>query len=149
MQMISPKETRQVPIREGLFTTPISPYEQVRLLGGECLSCGEVALGQRSICPNCGSDRVREVPLSTSGKLWTYTVIRHRPPGEYKGPDPFVPFGIGLVELPEGVRVLSLIGCEIEKLRIGMELKLEVFKLFKDDQGKEVVAFRFKPIQEG
>lgn len=146
MQFISPKEIKQIPIREGLFTTPISPPDQVRLLGSQCQSCGEVSLGKRSTCPSCGSNQVTEAPLSPRGKLWTYTVIRHRPPGEYKGADPFVPFGIGLVELPEGIRVLSLIECEIDKLKIGMELQLEVFKLFDNEGGNEVIAFRFRPI---
>jgi uncharacterized OB-fold protein len=146
MQSISAKKIKQVPIREGLFATPLSPADQVRLLGSQCQSCGEVSLGKRSACPNCGSNQVREVPLSHKGKLWTYTVIRHRPPGEYKGPDPFVPFGEGLVELPEGIRVLSPIECELDKLKIGMELQLEVFKLFENEDGNEVIAFRFRPI---
>jgi hypothetical protein len=88
-------------------------------------------------------------PLSRRGKLWTYTVIRHRPPGDYKGADPFVPFGLGLVELPEGIRVLSPLDCALDKLKIGMDLELEVFPYFRDQEGKEVMAFKFKPVQEG
>ena len=135
----------QVPIREGLFTMPLYPTEQVRLVGSKCHACGEVSLGTVSSCANCTGEDMEEITLSRRGKLWTYTVIRHRPPGNYKGPDPFVPFGLGLVELPEGVRVLSpLTGCDVDNLKIGMDLELVVDKLYEDADGNEVMAFKFK-----
>ncbi len=78
--------------------------------------------------------------------MWTYTVIRHKPPGDYKGPDPFVPFGLGLVEMPEGIQVLSPLQCEPERLKVGMEMELEVYPLYLDENGNEVLAFRFRPV---
>jgi len=83
-------------------------------MGSKCKDCGEVALGKRQGCSNCGGENLEGAPLGRRGKLWTYTVIRHKPPGDYKGPDPFVPFGLGLVELPEGIRVLSPIQCDLD-----------------------------------
>ena len=142
-------EGNRIPIREGLLTTPLVPQEKVTLLGSKCGKCGEISLGKRVQCSNCGASRLEEMPLSKKGKLWTYTVIRHRPPGDYKGPDPFVPFGLGLVELPEGIRVLSPLYCALDKLKIGMDLELQVFPYFRDQEGKEVMAFKFKPVQEG
>ena len=41
------------------------------------------------------------------------------PPGAYKGPEPFVPFALGLVELPEGLRVMSPLEGDIDALKIG------------------------------
>jgi uncharacterized OB-fold protein len=87
---------------------------------------------------------VQPIALGNLGTLWTFTVVRHRPPGNYKGPDPFVPFGIGLVELPEGVRVMSPIRCEPAELRIGMRLAFEPL-LRSDGDGREVVGFVFAP----
>ncbi len=139
-------EQKQVPIREGLFTMPLSPLEQVQLAGSKCHSCGEVSLGKRSTCPNCGNDDIEEIALSRRGKLWSYTVIRHRPPGDYKGPEPFVPFGLGLVDLPEGIKVVAPIDGDVEKLNIGMELELAVYNLYDNEEGNEVIAFKFKPI---
>lgn len=147
--MTNSKESqpKQIPFNENLLTTPLSPPEQVRLRGSKCPACGEVTFGKVSTCPNCAGENMDEITLSRRGKLWTYTVIRHRPPGNYKGPDPFVPFGLGLVELPEGVRILSpLTGCDINNLKIGMELELVVDKLYEDTDGNEVMAFKFKPI---
>jgi uncharacterized OB-fold protein len=137
---------KRTEIREGLFTMPLTPAEHVRLLGGQCTACGEISLGRRNTCSNCGSSKLSEKPLSRRGTLWTYTVIRHKPPGDYRGPDPFVPFGLALVELPEGIRVMSPLQCDIEKIRIGMELELDVYPLYTDENANEVMAFRFRPV---
>jgi len=146
MSPLSPNEKKQISIKDGLFTTPLSLGEQVRLMGSKCKDCGEISLGKRQACSNCGGANPEETPLSRTGKLWTYTVIRHRPPGDYKGPDPFVPFGLGLVELPEGIRVLSPIQCDLERMKVGMELEMEVYPLYTDENQNEVMAFRFRPV---
>ena len=137
---------KQIPIKEGLLTTPLSPAGHVRLIGSECGDCGEISLGRRDSCSNCGGVILKDIPLSRRGRLWTYTVIRNRPPGEYKGPDPFVPFGLGLVEMPEGIRVLSPIQCNPERISVGMELEMEVYPLYTDDDENEVMAFRFRAV---
>src|SRR3954471_6690917 len=112
----------RVPIRDGLLTEPLSDLAQVRLMGSRCADCSETSLGRHAICPNCGKAATNPLPLSPRGRLWTYTIVRHRPPGDYKGPDPFEPFGLGLVELPDGVRVLAPIECDLAALKIGLEL---------------------------
>ena len=137
----------RVPIREGLLSGPLLQLEQVRLAGCKCTNCGETSLGSKSICPNCGRDTVQEVPLGNRGVLWSFTVVRHRPPGNYKGPDPFTPFGLGLVELPEGLRVLSPIRCDINKLKIGLELEFKPY-VRHDEDDREVVAFTFEPLNK-
>jgi uncharacterized OB-fold protein len=146
MSLQPASEKKRVEIREGLFTAPLTPAEQVHLLGSQCEACGEIALGRRNTCSNCGGSKLTEKQLSRRGTLWTYTVIRHKPPGDYKGPDPFVPFGLGLIELPEGIRVMSPLHGDIDKIRIGMELKLEVYPLYTDENATEVMAFRFRPV---
>jgi uncharacterized OB-fold protein len=137
-----------VPIREGLLSAPLDNLEKVQLLGSKCRACGEVAFGVASSCQNCAGSDMELIPLSKKGTLWTYTVIRNRPPGDYKGPDPFVPFAEGLVELPEGIRVLSPLGGNVEKVKIGMDLTLKIYTLYKNKEGQNVIAFRFDPIEE-
>jgi len=137
----------RVPVREGLFNGPLSDLGRVTLAGCRCASCGETSFGSKTLCPNCGRDTVRDIPLSPRGVLWTYTVVRHKPPGNYKGPEPFVPFGLGLVELPEGVRVMAPIHCDIERLKIGLELEFHPY--VREDEGREVVAFSFQPAGSG
>jgi len=133
--------TTRSPIRDGLLTGALEQLDQVRLAGTRCTSCGETSLGHRSLCPNCGRDTVEPIALADRGTLWSYTVVRHKPPGNYKGPEPFVPYGLGLVELPDGLRVLSPIECPIDRLKIGLPLRLK--PTVRHDAERDVVAFAF------
>ncbi|HXU78261.1 MAG TPA: OB-fold domain-containing protein [Methylomirabilota bacterium] len=144
----SPAPQTRIPIRTGLFAGSLLEPERLRLAGTVCATCGETALGVNKLCANCGRDSVREIALGEAGTLWSFTVIRHRPPGNYKGPDPFKPFGVGLIELPQGLRVMSTIECPVEDLRIGMRLLFKPY-LRKEQDGREVVAFRFQPPEAG
>jgi uncharacterized OB-fold protein len=146
-QPSDPSTCERVPIRDGLLTGPLAELDRVSLAGCRCTSCGETSLGATTICPNCGGDAVRQVALSSRGVLWSFTVVRHRPPGNYKGPDPFVPFGVGLVELSDGLRVLSPIRCDLDKLSIGLELQFKPY--VRKEDGREVVAFAFEPLGKG
>ncbi len=140
-------QPKRVGVRDGIFTTPLYPSEQVRLKGSKCPICSEVFLGKQLSCGNCANENMEDIILSDKGKLYTYTVIRGRPPGDYKGPDPFVPFGEGLIELPEGIRILSpLMSCDVNKLKIGTEWQLVVDVLYADADGNEIMAFKFKPV---
>jgi uncharacterized OB-fold protein len=132
------------PIREGLLDVRDDDLRAARLVGSRCAACGETTLGSNPVCPNCGGDRVVSSPLSREGTLWTYTVIRHRPPGNYLGPEPFQPFGLGLVELPDGLRVLSPLEGDPGKFSIGMPMELSTRILRTDTDGAEIVAFAFK-----
>jgi len=90
---------------------------------------------------------VEEILLSKRGKLWSYTVHHYRPPPPFVSPDPFVPFGIGVVELAEGIKVLGrMTACDLDQLRIGMEVELVVEKLFEDEEGNEAMAWMFRPV---
>lgn len=134
-----------IPVGEGLLTTPLYPIENVRINGSRCKICGEVMLGRYDSCASCAGESMEQIPLSNRGEVWTYTVIRHQPPGQYRGPtDPFIPFAEGLVELPEGIRVLSVLDCDIEKVHIGMKVELVIYELYKNEQGQSVLAFKFK-----
>lgn len=140
--------SKRVPILDGLLSGSLSDLDNLTLAGCKCTSCGETALGSKTICPNCGRDTVKNISLSDRGVLWSFTVVRHRPPGNYRGPEPFVPFGLGLVELPDGLRVLTPIKCDIEKLKIGLGLQFRPY-VRKDPDGREVVAFEFEPVNAG
>ena len=141
------KRPKRIPIREDLFTAPLDNLEQVRMKGSRCQDCSEVFMGKVTTCANCSSTKLEDLILSNRGTLWTYTFIRYQPPGDYKGQvNPFIPFAEGLVELPEGIRVLAPVKeCDFEKIRIGMSLDLVVHELFQDSDGNPVVAFYFRP----
>lgn len=133
----------RTPLREGLLSGSLDQLGDVRLTGSRCAACGEVSLGETSLCPNCGGGSVETVALAERGVLWSFTVIRHRPPGDYQGKDPFEPFGLGLVELPDGLRVLSPIDGDIAALEVGMKLRFEAYA--RATPKGERVLFTFRP----
>jgi len=129
------------PVRDGLLTGDLSDLKTVKLAGSRCKICDEATLGTSNLCPNCGSDEVAPITMSDGGEVWTYTVVRYKPPGDYKGPDPFVPFAMGLVELPEGLRVLAPIGGDVEAVMIGMKVAFHPYV-----RADGVVEFNYAPV---
>ena len=138
---------KMVPVGAGLMTEPLDDFSKIHLLGTKCHECGEVMFGTYPSCANCASEDVEVIPLSQEGVLWSYTIINHCPPDPYKGPsDPFTPFGEGLVEVPEGVRIVSVLDAPLPDIKIGMKLKLAPHVLFTNEAGEDVVAWKFKAI---
>ena len=136
---------RQIPIQEGLFSWP---DPQPRLLGSRCLGCREVTFPAQKSCPACAGTRTETIPLSRRGTLWTWTIQRFPPPSPpYLAPaGGFEPFGVGYVELPEGVRVEArLTESDPARLAIGMEMELVVQKYDEDADGNERMSFAFGP----
>ena len=132
---------KKVPFRQGLFTIPSSSSEKPCLLGSRCRTCQEVTFPQKQICPNCFGDDVKPVALSTRGKLFTFTIT-------YQGPKEFsVPYACGYIDLPEGVRLYSLItDWTPERLKIGMDMELGIEKIREDSKGNEVFGYTFRPV---
>ena len=57
-----------------------------------------------------------------------------------------VPYGVGLVDFPEGARIVAhLAEHDPEKLKVGMDMIMVIDKLFDDEEGNEVIGFKFKP----
>ena len=134
------------PVRQGLVNGGGDPSDDVELRGSKCSNCGEVSIGTNSGCLNCGGDKIEHITLAREGRLWTYTVIRHKPPGDYLGPDPFEPYALGLVELPDGVRIMAPLVGDVDDFEIGSRLALVPWILASAD-GKAYRAFRFAPVK--
>jgi uncharacterized OB-fold protein len=59
----------------------------------------------------------------------------------------FEPFGVGLVQLDDVVRVESrLTESDPEKLDFGMEVELRIVPFYVDGDGNEIVTFAFAPV---
>ena len=136
----------RIPIVEGVFTeTPEGP----RLIGSRCVDCGTPHFPRSPVCrnPNCNGRVVEDMHLSTRGELWSFTIQYYKPPSPMRFDDPFVPYGIGLVDLAEGLRILSMISApDPEWLKIGMQVELVLEPLYHDDQGNAVITWKFRPI---
>lgn len=128
-----------IPVHPGLFE-----LDPPRLLGGRCGSCGRPHFPRAGFCPWCGSDGVEAVTLSESGRLWGWTAV-HTPPPGYRGQ---VPFGFGVVELPEGLRVVTrLTEADPSRLVAGQEMRLTLAPLHDDEEGRTVVTYAFSPLR--
>ena len=75
----------------------------VNLLGARCRACGHYFFPRAEVCPYSGDDDVEDVDLAPNGTLWGWTAVTASPPG-YSGP---LPYGMGIVELDGGLRVLG------------------------------------------
>ncbi|MBP2328051.1 putative OB-fold protein [Kibdelosporangium banguiense] len=132
-------------IADGLFT---SVSGRPRLLGARCAVCAAVTFPAQDRCQRCGADSMDVLHLAERGRLWTWTTQTYRPKSPpYIGADPFVPFALGYVELPDGVLVETrLVVGEHEQPRIGAEMELCLVPFQVD--GGEVMTFAFRPVQE-
>ena len=129
----------RVMVREGLFTDADPPA----LLGSRCGSCGSVLFPRADTCPYCAADGSEPVELSRQGSLWAWTAVTAPPPG-YEGE---VPFGMGVVELPEGVRVISrLTEGDPAALDFGQTMELQIVPLHRNSDGNDVVTYAFGPV---
>jgi len=136
--------TTSRPIVEGVFTdTAAGP----RLIGTRCRACGTPHFPRSPVCrnPACNSADVEDVHLGPHGVLWSFTIQHYKPPAPMRFDDPFVPYGIGLVDLPEGLRVLTMMSApDPAALKIGMPMELVIEPLYHDDHGNAVTTWKFR-----
>lgn len=110
------------------------------LLGSRCTSCGAHFFPVRQACSGCLHDDLETVRFSRTATLYTFSIVRQSTP-EFE-----VPYALGYVDLPEGVRVMTqLTGRDVEDYEIGMEMELVVEPFGKDEQGNETAGYRFRP----
>ena len=121
-------------VREGLFTT-----EPPALIAGRCARCAALFFPQTELCPNCQHEIVEPLALSTTGTVYTFTIIRMPPPG-YVGE---TPYAYGVVELPEGLRVnATLLADDPESIAVGDSCRFELFELGRGEA--RVTSFGYR-----
>ena len=139
--MAAGEVAKRVPVKEGLFRLGRGTEDGV-LVGSRCRKCQEMFFPKRAVCARCFSEDLEEVPLARRGRIVSFTVARTGFPGTAVIP----PFLTGVVELPEGLRLVTLItGVDFDRVKIGDEVDLYFWNAGKDDQGNELVAFGFHP----
>jgi uncharacterized OB-fold protein len=133
------------PFASGVFTWPSATPQ---LIGGRCSACAAIIFPTPLSCPRCGSCEMERRLLPRDGILWSWTTQEYLPKEPYCGgetPETFKPFGVGLVQLGDEVRVEGrLTDSDPAKLRIGSKVELVIipFRVVGDTQ---VVTFAFKP----
>ena len=104
----------------------------------KCRDCDKFYFYPRSICPHCFSDATEWIKVSGKGKIYSFTVSYREASPAFK---PDVPYNIAIIELEEGVRMMSnIVGCRNEDISIDMPVEV-VF----DDVTPEITLPKFRP----
>jgi uncharacterized protein len=136
--------TEWTPVAEDLFRRG---DDGPALVGSHCAGCGTHYFPRSMSCrnPACDDKAVSDVLLGRRGHLYSWTVQAYRPPALFSR-ESSAPYAIGLVELPDGLRVLGMLtGVEPGALRIGMAVELTVEALGTDGSGREVLTYAWTP----
>ncbi|MFC3964065.1 Zn-ribbon domain-containing OB-fold protein [Nocardia jiangsuensis] len=127
------------------------PEDNPQLIGSRCGTCAATTWPRQSRCPRCSGPEMTDLLLPRSGTLIAWTTQGFVPKLPYAGKenaDNFQPFGVGLVQLGEDVRVEArLTESDPEVLRFGMDVELTFVPLYTDDAGEEVMTCAFQPVQ--
>ena len=134
----------RVPIEDGYFAIPDDPSLPPVLLGSRCPACGETFDPRRMVCAKCLHEGCDDVELGPTGRLWTWTYVHV--PLFAKKDGTVGAYGVGQVDLPEGPRVQSILVGGPDDFTIGMELMIDLETLRTDDDGNDVVIYRFRPV---
>ena len=122
----------------------------VRLQSAKCNSCGTYFFpaSHHQHRPGCSREGVENVFLSKKGKLATYTVQYYMCPPPFKTAGDITPYGVGMVEFPEGISVAGIIAeSDLNALKIGLDMETTTYTLYKDEQGNDVVTWAFKVVK--
>jgi uncharacterized OB-fold protein len=105
-----------------------------RLLIQRCTDCGTLRHPWLPGCNACGCLDWDTVEASGEGTVYSYVVMHHPP---FPAFDP--PYAVGLIELAEGVRLVSNVaGVPYDKVRIGLPVRAE-FRTYEDADGALVL----------
>ncbi len=136
----------QVPVIEGLFAnTSNGP----RLLGSRCRDCGTPYFPKAARChhPRCGGGETADTEFGPRGKLWSWAIQNYPPAPPARYEEPYVPYATGVVDLDDGLRVVGRMSVDDpESLQAGSEVELTIEMLCRDEQGRELVTWKFKPL---
>lgn len=99
-----------------------------RLLIQRCTACDTLRFPWLPGCNACGAAEWDTVEAGGEGTVFSYVVMHHP-----RFPAFSPPYAIGLIELAEGVRIISdVVDVPYDKVRVGMPVELE-FRSYDDE----------------
>ena len=127
---------KKVFIRDDLFkTTP----EGIVLVGNKCTQCGTAFFPKVGFCTQCLNKELEEMPLGKRGILYSYTITRV-PVGRYP-----IPHAIGMITLPEKVRLTAPLIMSDKDFKIGEEMEMVITTLWSEED-HDVIGYKFKAV---
>jgi uncharacterized OB-fold protein len=109
-----------------------------RLVLQRCTGCGHFQHYPRSLCKSCLSDALEFVASPGHGTVGSFTVIHRAPLAELR---PLTPYMLALIDLDEGVRMMSNVVAEPRDVYIGCPVAVDFV-----DLASEVTLPVFRPV---
>ncbi|MDT0476523.1 OB-fold domain-containing protein [Streptomyces sp. DSM 41014] len=99
-----------------------------RLLIQRCAACAALRFPWLPGCGGCGSPEWTPVEASGAGTVYSYVVMHHPPFPAFEPP-----YAVALIELAEGVRMISnVVGVPHDEVRVGLPVAVE-FRSYDDE----------------
>jgi len=115
--------------------------EEHKLLIQRCTDCKTLRVPPRPMCGNCQSLEWDTVESTGRGTVYSYVMPKYPPL-------PFLeyPYVVALIELDEGVRIVSnLCGIDPEAIKNGMSVEVFYEAFNSTNGGEELVLHQFRP----
>lgn len=94
-----------------------------------CDACSRTVFYPRALCPHCHSDQLSWITATGKGTIYSYTVA-HQAFGPFANDVPYI---IAIVELVEGVRMMTrIIDAPRERIAIGASVQVTFASLAED-----------------
>lgn len=105
-----------------------------------CDDCGKGVFYPRGICPHCFSSSLTWKSVSGKGQIHAFTIIHRHPNPAFQAAVPYV---VALIELEEGVRMMSnIVGVPPEPDRVKIGTPVEVVY---EQESNGATLPKFKP----
>ncbi len=138
--------TSGVPVAEGLFT---ETADGPRLTGSRCTTCGTPSFPKAAVChsPDCTESKIEDAQFGPRATLWSYSVQYYPPPPPAKYDEPYAPYALAMIDMPEGLRVLARISTnDPESVKVGADVELVLEKLYTNPEGDDVITWKFRQV---
>ena len=132
---------KKVPLEEGYMVIPENPELPTRLLGSYSKAANKTYFPIRKLCP-VTSEPVETVELSPVGELYSWSFIMMPKMGSR---EKVAGYGVGQIDLPEGVRIQAPIDGKMGDWKIGMKMRLVANPVVTDEDGTQYCGFKFTP----
>jgi uncharacterized OB-fold protein len=141
---VSPTEPLAV---ENWFTTDDAPS----LIGTRCTSCGTYTFPPETFScrnPRCDSTELEPMPLSRTGRVWSFAVNHYAAPPPALTSEPFEPYAVAAVELEEERMVVLgqvATGTDLALVHTGRVMEIVVEPIIP---GADEQVWKWKPVIE-
>lgn len=114
-----------------------------RLVIQQCTKCGKTRFPPTAYCPQCHAKEHEWIESRGRGRVYSWIVVEHPIPADvYRGDVPYV---VALIDLDEGVRIVSnVVECDPYAVTADMPVQVRF-----DDVSDDLTLPRFTPVSGG